>query len=179
MLVDPQKHLLLRLSEISYRVILASLFWTVVGGYEFAIVFGCECGLVVIWVLWQFVFLHATLENIFLALNQIIVMPAEFIVTTELDWYTGVDDDGCRLWYCPIYVLASCLCVYCGYALIPPYCGCCDCCPRFACFACCRSKNNDSKYKCKYAYTASRIAMSVIEWIVILVFGIIKSRVAF
>ena len=65
------KHLLLRLSEITYRIMLAAIFWTVVGGLPFGIVFGCECLLVMIWVTWQFIFLNGTIDSIFLALNQV------------------------------------------------------------------------------------------------------------
>ena len=64
-------HLLLRLSEITYRIMLAAIFWTVVGGLPFGIVFGFECLLVVIWVGWQYAFLDGTIDSIFLALNQV------------------------------------------------------------------------------------------------------------
>ena len=74
------KHFLIRLSEISHRIFLLSLFWVVVGGLGFCILLIFEIGPLLFWRDW---------DDAFLVLNQIVVVPAQRIFSTDINFYVA------------------------------------------------------------------------------------------
>ena len=79
-------------------------------------------------------------------------MPPEFILNRELDAGAMAitrDIDVNNVAFC---ILGCCMCAYCGFLFLPPYCS----------------------MKKRYVFTASRIGLSSIEWIIIVIFGILE-----
>ena len=65
------KHSLLRLCEITHRIFLLALFWTVVGGAGFCVVFAFECILAFAWIYMN----QFDVDTLFLTLNQVCMCP--------------------------------------------------------------------------------------------------------
>lgn len=74
------KHFLFRACEASYRILLFSIFWTVVGGEWFMLMLCCE---------FLFPIVYSTVERditvFFLSLNTLVLMPPELVFVTTKD----------------------------------------------------------------------------------------------
>ena len=77
------KHWLFRALEITSRIFIFALFWTVVGGLSFSILLGFEVLFPIIYNLNLLRQGDASWEEFFLSLNIIVVMPPEWIFYTS------------------------------------------------------------------------------------------------
>ena len=148
------KHAFLRLCEIAYRVGLFSIFWTVVGGEGFIVLLIVELSLVIMLLILKYLELYdqyigkslMTSDMLFLALNQIIVLPPELMLESdEFEYHISYNSCSylCGHWLC--------YCLFCapiGWLLMRP---------------CCKNE--------LFSYAAPRVGMSFVEWGVIILFG--------
>eukprot|EP01084_Bolivina_argentea_P132880 234491_1 len=96
------QHSLCRVAEVTYRIGLLSLFWTVCGGLLFSIMMGVEICIVIARVLLLCcipdVEIPFNTDTLLLNLNSLIVIPSiEFYAYTDLakKWYYWLTCDGC------------------------------------------------------------------------------------
>ena len=134
-------HALLRGSEISYRIFLFSLFWTVVSGFGFIILFLYELLLPLFFIIAKISKKTLSIDSVFLTLNQLVVLPPEWIFLIDDSFNNDILS----------VILYCCCCSICGWLIIPPY----------------------IKKDSIHLMSSIRIGTSFIEFIILLIFGII------
>lgn len=163
-------HALFRCCEIASRIILLALFWVVVGGEAFVYLLLGECVCSVLYYIYRIYLGLAGREELFLALNIIIVMPPEWIF--ELNEYPDSIRDTIKAVFngiaekcgpCPciflplIFIMSQFLLVILFISMIfyamPPY----------------------FSDEC-YVFTNHRVFISLIEILVTIVYGLFYER---
>eukprot|EP01084_Bolivina_argentea_P249893 418484_1 len=94
------KHMLCRLSEVFYRIILLSLFWTVVGGSSFAILLGAESFALIVFTLLEICnrgIQSVSVDDIFLRIQTLVTMPSELVFAYKIDAMNVEDAPTCDL----------------------------------------------------------------------------------
>ena len=187
--IDFIKHALFRLIEITYRVGLFAVFWTVVGGEYFALLLSIESLYPITRLLKQYIndsfkFQVSSLQELFLALNLLVSLPPEWIFeeTYKLGWEfeLGMNTFVGNIVIFPIVMTITFIQTHCCHPLP---------CDLFD-----NNNNNNnisnghgdhddhdhdandkynrySKYRYFY-FSSARILVSFVEWVIIILVGI-------
>ena len=177
--VEFGKHALSRVSEVVYRIGLLSLIWTVCEGLAFSIVIGCEFVILVAIVVFEMnTFFDESrsiqsIEDYMLRVQTLIILPSELVYGFEMskDWFSGdiltltrnipINNPFGRL----LVFHDLCLCIFCYF-----------CCVRVSTCAfasigesCKAEYHKRSKH---YFVPTTRIGISFIEWIFLVLYGV-------
>eukprot|EP01083_Nonionella_stella_P078363 214412_1 len=148
------KHIMCRLSEVFYRIVLLALFWTVCGGQAFSVLLAAEVFFIVSLTVLEYNspigVEHITTDEAILRIQSLVVLPSELIFALD-GTKKPATNCSCKKRYVCYGVCWSIWCCYWPSVLLSTL---------------CRARETH------YVHVTFRIGTSLVEWVILIAFAI-------